>query len=87
MPHTSTQSAIDSLGKLVNATITRYSADPAVIIPTLTRLLAINVVTESLTDEWPDIRLRALDDYNQALINTKEQFTNLLALEQGENDA
>lgn len=86
MTHTSTQNAIDSLGKLVNAAITRYSDDPAVIIPTLTRLLAINVVTESVTDSWPDIRLRALDDYNQALIATKEQLTNMLALERGEND-
>lgn len=87
MTHTSTQNAIDSLGKLVNATITRYSSDPAVIIPTLTRLLAINVVTESLTDDWPTIRLRAVDDYNSALISTKEQLTTLLAMEQGENDA
>lgn len=87
MTHTSTQNAIDSLGKLVNATITRYSSDPAVIIPTLTRLLAITVVTESLTDDWPATRLRAVDDYNSALISTKEQLTTLLAMEQGENDA
>lgn len=66
--------AVFQLSSIINAAIARITDDPLVIIPAITRNLAINVVTETPHLSWEETRAEAVRQYRDALNEARAMY-------------
>lgn len=77
---------VDSLSKVVNATVARMEDNPSIIIPVLMRLLAVTIVSETTHVSWPEARAQSVIAFRRSLATAKDFLQTIQAQENPSND-